>query len=77
MSPMAKIWRNRIEAGTQLLKNCPTKYRADVITLIQEDLESGAYTKEQLKQLVADGKMYKKDYKEITGEAYVDPDEEE
>lgn len=67
---MAKIWRNRIEAGTQRLDHCPNKYRADVIALIQADLESGDYTKEQLGQLVADGMMSAEEYEEITGEAY-------
>ena len=67
---MAKIWRNRIEAGTQRLDHCPQKYRNDVIRLIQEDLESGAYTKEQLAQLVEDGMMSPEEYKEITGENY-------
>lgn len=67
---MAKIWRNRIEAGTQRLDHCPQKYRNDVIRLIQEDLESGAYTKEQLAQLVEDGMMSPEEYEEITGEQY-------
>lgn len=67
---MAKIWRNRIEAGTQMLSHCPQKYRADVIALIQEDLESGAYTEAQLKQLVVDGMMTEAEYEEITGEPY-------
>ena len=49
---MAKIWRNRIEAGTQRLDHCPRKYRADVITLIQSDLENGDYTIEELHRLV-------------------------
>lgn len=67
---MARIWANRIEAGTKLLKNCPLQYRSGAILFIQEDLESGRYSKSQLRQLVEDGKMYKKDYKEITGEDY-------
>ena len=67
---MAKIWRNRIEAGTQMLSHCPQKYRADVIALIQEDLESGVYTEAQLKQLVVDGMMTEAEYEEITGEPY-------
>ena len=67
---VAKIWRNRIEAGTQMLSHCPAKYRAQVITLIQEDLESGAYTIAQLRQLVEDGMMTEAEYEEITGEEY-------
>ena len=30
---MAKIWRNRIEAGTQRLDHCPGKYRMYVIEI--------------------------------------------
>lgn len=67
---MAKIWRNRIEAGTQMLSHCPFKYRADVISLIQEDLENGSYTTAQLRQLVEDGMMTPAEYEEITGEPY-------
>ena len=67
---MAKIWRNRIEAGTQMLSHCPQKYRADVIALIQEDLETGAYTEAQLRQLVVTGMMTEEEYEEITGEPY-------
>ena len=48
---MARIWRNRIEAGTQKLSKCPQKYRADVIDLIREDLANGDYTEAQLQQL--------------------------
>ena len=67
---MAKIWRNRIEAGTQRLDHCPQKYRGDVILLIRGDLESGAYTREQLAQLVEDGMMSPEEYEEITGDEY-------
>lgn len=67
---MAKIWRNRIEAGTQRLDHCPGKYRMYVIELIQEDLESGAYTDAQLRRLVEDGMMSEEEYEEITGEPF-------
>lgn len=67
---MSKIWRNRIEAGTQMLSHCPAKYRADVITLIQNDLDSGAYTIAQLRQLVDSGMMTEAEYAEITGEGF-------
>ena len=69
---MAKIWRNRIEAGTQMLSHCPQKYRADVIALIQADLESGAFTEAQLRQLVVSGMMTLEEYEEITGEPYAE-----
>ena len=67
---MAKIWRNRIEAGTQKLGKCPAKYRADVVALIRADLQSGAYMEAQLRALVENGMMTPEEYEEITGEAY-------
>lgn len=67
---MVKIWRNRVEAGTQRLADCPMKYRNGVIQLIQADIESGAYTVEQLRQLVEDGMMTPEEYEEIVGEEY-------
>lgn len=67
---MVKIWRNRIEAGTQMLSHCPAKYRTGVIDLIKDDLESGDFTKEQLRQLVAIGMMTEAEYEEITSEEY-------
>ncbi len=67
---MVKIWRNRIEAGTQMLSHCPKKYRAGVIALIQEDLEDGSFTIAELQGLVEDGMMTYEEYEEITGEPY-------
>lgn len=67
---MVKIWRNRIEAGTQRLSDCPRKYRSGVIDLIREDLENGSYTIAELQGLVADGMMTEEEYAEITGEEY-------
>ena len=64
---MVKIWRNRIEAGTQMLSKCPMKYRADVIDLIREDLANGDYTEQQLQQLVESGMMTQEEYDEILG----------
>ena len=68
---MVKIWRNRIEAGTQMLSHCPKKYRAGVIELIQEDLLEGSFTDADLRKLVADGMMTEEEYEEITGRDYV------
>lgn len=65
---MSKIWRNRIEAGTKKLSNCPLKYRAEVIELIREDLAEGTFTEQQLRQLVDDGMMTEEEYNEITAE---------
>lgn len=67
---MIKIWRNRIEAGTKKLTDCPVKYRAGVIEYIQADLESGEYTDDQLRALVASEMMTADEYEEITGEPY-------
>lgn len=53
---MAKIWRNRLEAGTQLWANCPERYRDAVRALLRADVETG--------------KMTAARYLEITGEAY-------
>lgn len=69
---MVKIWRNRIEAGTKTLAKCPVEYRAGVIEYIQNDLEDGSYTVEQLKALVSSGKMTEAEYEEITGEPYAE-----
>ena len=54
---MEKIWRNRLEAGTQKWEECPEKYRAKVDALLKEDVASGKITAER--------------YKEITGNDYV------
>ncbi len=67
---MVKIWRNRIEAGTQKLANCPSRYRAGVVEMIQADLEEGTITKDDLKKLVESEMMTPAEYKEITGEKY-------
>lgn len=48
---MAKIWRNRIEAGTQEFVNCPVRYRNDVLSLMREDVEAGVITAEEFKEL--------------------------
>ena len=63
---MAKIWRNRIEAGTQKLADCPRKYRSSVIALIRADIENGDYTIEELQKLVDDGMMTQEEFDEIT-----------
>lgn len=38
---MAKIWRNRIEAGDQLFENCPIRYRDAVLALMRQDVKDG------------------------------------
>ena len=53
---MAKIWRNRIEAGTKNFEDCPPKYKSDVLALMRQDVEDGVITKDQ--------------FESLTGEAY-------
>lgn len=53
---MAKIWRNRLEAGTQVWADCPERYRGTVKALLRADVGSGKITAER--------------YEEITGERY-------
>lgn len=53
---VAKIWRNRLEAGTQKWEDCPDKYKPKVNILLREDVANGVITAER--------------YEEITGEPY-------
>ena len=53
---MAIIWRNRLEAGTQVWADCPERYRDAVKALLRADVEAGKITAER--------------YQEITGEEY-------
>ena len=59
---MAKIWRNRIEGGTKTFKECPDRYKEDVLELMQQDVENGKISKEK--------------YKELTGMDYPETDQE-
>ena len=51
ISAMAKVWKNRIKAGTQEFDNCPQRYHEDVLTLMRQDVEDGVITAEQFKEL--------------------------
>ena len=53
---IAKIWRNRIEAGTQEFSKCPAKYKNDVLKLMREDVVNEVITKEKFEELT--GEMY-------------------
>ena len=53
---MAKIWRNRIIAGTQLYEHCPSKWQADVLVLLRDAVAMNEITAEE--------------FKEFTGEEY-------
>lgn len=48
---MAKIWRNRIEAGDQLFENCPQRYQVQVLALMREDVKNGIITAERFEEL--------------------------
>jgi hypothetical protein len=53
---MAKIWRNRLEAGTQVWADCPERYRVAVNALLRADVDSGKITAERYKEIV--GEVY-------------------
>ena len=67
---IVKVWRNRIWAGTQKLSACPAKYRSGVIAMMQNDLEDGTHTINELATLVDNGMMTPEEYEEISGEPY-------
>lgn len=58
---MAKIWHKRILAGTQNYGDCPLKYKADVKSMLKDDVVNGVISIET--------------YEEITGEPYESEDE--
>ena len=62
---IAKIWKNRIEAGTKILADCPQKYRSSVIGMIHEDIVNNEFTATELNKLVEDGKLTPDEYEEI------------
>ena len=58
MDFMARIWANRLEAGTQKWKDCPIERREAVKETMKQDVETGR------------GGMTEARYAEITGEPY-------
>lgn len=48
---MAKIWRNRIEAGTKTFAECPARYHKDVLAIMRQDVVNGIITAEEFKEL--------------------------
>lgn len=50
---MAKIWRNRLEAGTQKFSDCPQRYRAAVIELLEADVEAGVITEDKYQEIIS------------------------
>lgn len=55
---MAKIWRNRIIAGTRTYEEVPITWKAQVKVLLKADVVNGLITAEE--------------YAEIVGEAYAE-----
>ena len=55
---MARIWKRRIEDGTQQFGKCPTRYKNQVRELLKQDV------KDQIIRV--------EDYEKITGEKYED-----
>ena len=51
---MAKIWRNRLEAGTQVWADCPEKYRDEVKRLLKLDVVIGKITPERYEEIVGE-----------------------
>lgn len=50
---MAKIWRNRIEAGDQLFSHCPERYKAQVLVLMRQDVADGVISAERFEELTS------------------------
>ena len=48
---MAKIWRNQILAGHKTYAECPTRYKAQVLALLRQDVVNGVITAEQFEEL--------------------------
>ena len=55
---MARIWANRIEAGTFSMEQCPAYRHEAVKEVMRQDVESGR------------GGMTAEKYEQITGEKY-------
>ena len=48
---MAKIWRNRLIAGTQKFEYCPARYKDEVVALLRQDVADGVITAERFKEI--------------------------
>lgn len=53
MSEISKIWKKRIEAGTQVYSDCPDRYKAEVNALLREDVANGIITQEEYERLIS------------------------
>lgn len=50
---MAKIWKKRIVAGDQVFSSCPMRYKEEVITLLEQDVENRLLSQEQFEELIS------------------------
>lgn len=48
---MAKIWRNRLIAGTQKFEDCPARYKDAVEALLRKDVENEVITAEEFEAI--------------------------
>lgn len=51
---VAKIWRNRIIAGTKTYDECPAKYKGMVLEFLRADVAAGIITAEKFKELTGE-----------------------
>mgnify|MGYP003468161549 CR=1 FL=1 len=51
---MAKIWRNRIVAGTQKFADCPDRFKDNVLALLRADVANGTITAEKFEELTGE-----------------------
>ena len=51
---MAKIWRNRIIAGTKHFADCPERYKDEVLVLLRAEVEKGNLTPEMFEELTGE-----------------------
>ena len=51
---MAKIWRNRIEAGDKLFQDCPDRYKEQVKALMRQDVTDGIITADRYEELIGE-----------------------
>ena len=51
---MAKIWHNRILAGTRTYEEVPNTWKAQVKALFRKDVEDGVITEEQYEEIIGE-----------------------
>ena len=48
---MARLWKDRIIAGTRKFADCPSRYQNDVLALLRIDVQNNKISKEKFEQL--------------------------